>query len=505
VLSSPKRPLLLPVSALAFLAIVSRHSSAADQPQWGEHYSRNMVSTEIGLPDSCDPGTGANVKWTVPLGAQTYSTPIVAGGKVLIGTNNEPPRDARRKGDRTVLLCLNEADGSSCWQLVALKRGGDPYLDWPNVGICSPPTVDGDRVYVVSTRGEVLCLDLNGQANGNQGFQDERHFLVPPDSEPLDVSATDADVLWVFDMVKEVGVYTHDSAHTSILIDGQCLYANTGNGVDNTHRAIRAPEAPSLIVLDKGTGRLVARDGEGIGPRTFHCTWSSPALAEVAGHRAVFYGGADGVCYAFDAWQSAATDTVGKLTRLWRFDCDPTAPKEHIHQYVGNRREGPSTINSMPVYHDGRLYVAAGGDVWWGKTHATLKCLDVASAVGDAGPKELWSYALDERTCSTPAVYNGLVFLADCGGRVHCLDADTGQPCWVHEAGAEIWGSTLVADGKVYVGTHGGELCTLAASKEKKVLATVKLDSMIHGTPTAANGVLYVATMKQLYALAVTR
>ena len=60
----------------------------ADQPQWGEWHSRNMVSGEQGLPVQFDPETGENVKWSVPLGTQTHSSPVIAGGRVLIGTNN---------------------------------------------------------------------------------------------------------------------------------------------------------------------------------------------------------------------------------------------------------------------------------------------------------------------------------------------------------------------------------------------------------------------------------
>ncbi|GAJ06662.1 unnamed protein product, partial [marine sediment metagenome] len=52
--------------------------SADDQPQWGQRYSRNMVSGETGLPDTFDPATGKNIKWVVPLGTQTYSDPAAA-------------------------------------------------------------------------------------------------------------------------------------------------------------------------------------------------------------------------------------------------------------------------------------------------------------------------------------------------------------------------------------------------------------------------------------------
>ena len=62
-----------------------------------------------------------------------------------------------------------------------------------------------------------------------------------------------------------------------------------------------APTAPSLIVLDKKTGRLVASDDARIGPRLLHGQWSSPSLGAVNGRKLVFFGGGDGTCYAFEA------------------------------------------------------------------------------------------------------------------------------------------------------------------------------------------------------------
>jgi len=491
------------ICALFCLLLATTTVSADDQPQWGQRYSRNMVSGETGLPETFDPATGKNIKWVVPLGTQTYSTPIVAGGKVLIGTNNDKPRDPRHKGDRGVLLCLDEKDGSLCWQLVVPKLPNPLYRDWPRVGICSPATVEGDRVYIVSNRGEVMCLDLNGQANGNDGpYKDEGRHMAERGSEPMEVTKTDADIIWLFDMPAVVGIHQHDSAHSSILLHREFLYVNTSNGLDNKHERIPAPDAPSLIVLDKTTGRLAAQEDEKIGPRTFHSTWSSPALGEINGRAQIFFCGGDGVCYAFEALRSTpATGLVEKLKNVWRFDCDSTAPKENVHQYIGNRSESPSNIKSMPAFHGNRVYVTVGGDIWWGKHQAWLKCID-ATRTGDiTDDGEVWSYPLQRHCCSTPSIHDGLVFVADCGRFIHCVDAGTGKPYWTHKTGGEIWGSTLVADGKLYIGTRRGDFLVLDASRNKRVISSIKLDSPIHGTPIAANGVLYVATMKNLYAV----
>ena len=155
----------------------------------------------------------------------------------------------------------------------------------------------------------------------------------------------------------------------------------------------------------------------------------------------------------------------------------------------------------MPVFHNNRIYVAGGGDIWWGKNEAWLKCLD-ATRTGDITTNGLvWSYPLQKHVLSTAAVHHGLVFIADCGRTFHCVDADTGQPCWTHELDGEVWASPLAADGKVYLGTRGGAFYIFAASKEKKVLSTIDLGRPISSTAVAANGMLFVTTMTQLYAV----
>jgi outer membrane protein assembly factor BamB len=513
----------------AGLAVGAVHSDAlaADQPQWGQAWSRNMVSRERGLPDSFDPKTGRNIRWVAKLGTQTHSTPIVAGGRVYIGTNNDEPRDPKHHGDRGVLMCFDEKTGQFLWQLVVPKREEDPYFDWPDTGLSSPATVEGDRVYIVSNRGEVLCLDAHGMANGNDGpFLDEAAHMTPPDNsgappkyvvgadiqpEPLRPLAdgkmlkpgpTDADIIWIFDLVADAGIWPHDGAHSSILIHGDYLYLNTGTGVDNTHKRIRRPDAPSLVVLDKRTGRLVAREEEHIAPNIFHATWSSPSLGKVGGRPLIFFCGGNGVVYAFETVRkSPPPGEVLKLKKVFQFDFDPAAPKTNVHKFNGNRREGPSDIFGMPVFDHGRLYVAGGGDLWWGKNEAWLKCID-ATKTGDITTNGLvWSYPLEKHVMSTPAIYDGMVFIADCGRTFHCVDAQTGKPLWTHEIRGEAWASPYVADGKVYLGTRSDDFYVFAASKEKRLLAELQLGDPISATTTAANGVLYVATMRQLYAV----
>ena len=57
-------------------------------------------------------------------------------------------------------------------------------------------------------------------------------------------------------------------------------------------------------------------------------------------------------------------------------------------------------------------------------------------------------------------------------------------------------------DGKVYLGDDDGDMYIFAHSKEKKLLGQVAMDRPIKGTPVAVNGVLFVVTEGQLFAIA---
>ena len=117
-------------------------SLAADWPMWGGTPSRNMVSSMKGLPTTWDIKTGKNVKWVAELGSQSYGNPTVAGGVVLIGTNNEALRDPKQPGDRGVVMAFREADGEFMWQATFEKLASGRANDWPYQGVASSALVE---------------------------------------------------------------------------------------------------------------------------------------------------------------------------------------------------------------------------------------------------------------------------------------------------------------------------------------------------------------------------
>ena len=374
------------------------------------------------------------------------------------------------------------------------------YDDW-SLGVCSTPTVADHRLYVVTNRDEMLCLDPDGRSHDAE--PDVVRLIAGSDQPAMTTDTNAVGIVWRFDMIteKDVAAWPQDAADCSVLVHGDQVFVCPSNGVNRSHKVVPHPDAPSLIVLDKSTGRLIARDFEQIGHRLFHGEWSSPALGEVNGKTLVFYGAGDGVCYAFDPVPAApaAEGAPGILKSVWRFDVNAAAGRTGDYK---KPLDGPSEIIATPVFHNNRVYVGVGQDPRHGQGRGALACID-ATGTGDITTKGLvWVNTDIDRSLTTVAIKDGILYTADFSGRIFALDADTGHELWRHETNGPIWSSPLVADGKVYVGTDTGELWTFAASRELKILATTKLDSPISTSPIIANGVLYVMTQRWLFAAA---
>jgi outer membrane protein assembly factor BamB len=497
------RIIALAVATLAAAAL------AGDWPHWGGDGARNMVSPARNLPVEFVPGetnddgdidlsTSKNVKWVARLGSQTYGNPTIANGRIFVGTNNDSPRDPRYEGDYGIVLCLDEATGKLLWQLAVPKLAVGNVSDYEFIGICSSPAVDGDRVYLVSTRGEVLCLDVRGMANGNDGpFQDEAQYTAGPGKPPIPQGPTDADIIWRYDLRDELGVFINQAASSSILIVGDRLYVTTSNGRDWTRKHIPAPNAPALICLDRNTGKLLGQDKSGISQRMFLCNWSTPALAKVDGRDLIIFGGDDGWCYAFEP-----EPVDGVLREVWRFDCNP--PHYRIRDgrvMKPSQPNGPSGILATPVFVDGRVFISIGQDPEHGDGPGALSCIDPAHTGDITHTGRVWQNDRIRRSLSTPGIVDGLLFIADFAGFVYCIDAATGEQIWRHDTQGTIWGSILVADGKLYIGTESGDLTILRAGRKPEVISTVHFAGPLYSTPVVANGVLYIATDRHLFAI----
>jgi outer membrane protein assembly factor BamB len=457
------------LSGIAALPLISQ-----DWPMWGGTAQRNMTSATKSLPESWDVKSGKNIKWKVQIGSTSYGNPVVADGKIFLGTNNENPKNPGIEGDKGVLLCFRESDGKFLWQAVTDKLDSGLENDFPDQGVCSSPAVEGKRLYYVSNRGELICLDTEGFMDGkNDGpFQDEAHK-----------GPTDADVIWKLDMMKDLGVYQRNMANSSPVIWEDLVFLETSNGRND--ETVPAPKAPSFIAVNKSTGKVVWQDNSP-GDRILHGQWSSPALGLADGIQQAFFPGGDGWIYGFNA-------RTGE--KLWRFDMNP---KDAV--WPKTRNYGVST----PVFSGGKVLISVGQDPDSGDGIGHTYCIDPAQRGDITESGKVWQYDKINRSISTAAVADGLVYISDFKGLLHCLDVKTGKPYWTFDLMSPVWGSPLVADGKVYLGDADGDIAVLKTGTEMKKISVIDMGNSIFGTPVAANGVLYIMTRSELYAIAMS-
>jgi outer membrane protein assembly factor BamB len=470
----PKR---LALTLLCLLA--ATHAHAAETALWAGSPQRNMVSNETGLPSTWDPKTGEHIKWTAQLGSQSYGGPLIIGGKVLVGTNNQQARNPKLTRDRGVIMAFNQADGAFLWQMTHTKLPAGRVNDWPQQGICSTPFVDGDRAYYVTNRCEVISIDTEGFTDG----QNDGPFTAEPDT-----SAIDGDVIWSYDMIEELDVFPHNLATSSPVVIGDLLFVLTSNGVDEGHVHIPSPLAPSFIALNKNTGELVWEDASP-GENILHGQWANPTYGEIDGKGQVIFPGGDGWVYALDPKN-------GEL--IWKFDCNP---KESVWELGG--RGTRNNLVSTAVFHDNKVYIGVGQDPEHGENMGHFYAID-ATQTGDITESgKIWHWGDENfnRTVSTAAIADGLLYIADLSGFLYCLDAQTGTHYWTYDTFAAIWGSAYVADGKVYIGDEDGDVAILQAGKKLKLLSEINMGSAIYTTPVAKNGVLYIVSRNTLFAI----
>jgi outer membrane protein assembly factor BamB len=548
-----------------------------DHVMFGGAPDRNMVNMVDRLSHEFPKGEGADesrilgsrVKWRESLGGTSWGGPIVAGGKVFVGTNNENPRNDRDRGkgsddekgapiDKGILMCFDEKTGKFLWQMVHDKLEGGQVNDWPRAGVCSTPVVDGNRVYYASNRCEVVCLDVNGFYDGNDGFQKEKYQ-----------EKTDGDVVWSYDMIGELKVLPHNMTACSPLIVGDLLFIVTANGVDENHKNIPFPEAPSFICMSKKSGKIIWKSNAP-GLSIMHGQWSNPAYAVIKGKPQVIFPGGDGWLHAFEP-------ETGKP--IWRFDANPKDSKYEL----GGKGTKSDFIGTPVVYKD-RVFIGTGQDPEHLEGIGHFWCIDPAGKEGDISPDlvtdaakfppptkpnpnsgAVWHYGgadnrpfakrdyMFSRTMSTACIIDDVVYISELAGYIQCLDAKTGKKFWQLDLKSNIWGSCYYVDGKVLVANEDGDLyifkhdknpqvmdesdegskAAVVAEKKAKaegkddadvrkatrdardeaavamrdkvkakyLLQRVEVGESIQGTPAMANGVLYIQTLKSLYAV----
>ncbi|MCX7006048.1 MAG: PQQ-binding-like beta-propeller repeat protein [Kiritimatiellaeota bacterium] len=493
-----------------------------------------------------------NIKWVARVGSKTFGSPVVSQGKVFLGTQGTPSTNAS-------IVCLDEQTGNELGRFICRRPQGRGET-W---GVCSTPTIEGDRLYFVSPYVEAVCVDLNS-------------WLKAPAS--TSVADFEKHVVWRYDMEEKLHSVVDHAASCSPLVHGDVVYVCTGNGRFKNKKQPFYPLTPSLVVFNKRTGQLVARDDEQLGEQTWRGQWASPSLALVNGKPQILFAGGNSICYAFepvdpavqvapDRWitnvlrgpivsfidvenkdtggltpveyaakfsplapgqkpalplefrfanripqvtpvdsiPTAQVPDVPLLKKIWWCDCMSQAYRNapfYSHQYKGDGKPHPCDIISTPVFYRNRVYVAIGGDPNHGlqNSRGDLVCLDPTKTGDITRSGIIWSYDKLNATLTTMAITDGLVFVIGENSVVHCLDADTGQCYWTYELKSD---RGLLSSALVVAdGKVFVGKSILAASKTLKVLCALDTKTTTSSsTPCVANGALYIVHGKWLWAV----
>ncbi len=486
---------------------ISPSLSADDWPMFGRSPNRNAVSFEKNLPgwwqfetrDAGDQVTQAakNIKWSAKLGKRSAGEVVVANGLVWVGTNNRQPRDPLLKQAAPVLMCFREKDGQFLYQYVTKIPGDDQFVAFKSTPHNSAPMSEGDRLWFTTVIGEVVCLDVGPLTRGQRMARE----------------------VWKLDMRKDLGVCPSSSFCSEIswptcsisLPYKDFIYVQTGNGPEDWNQLITSPNAPSLICLDKRTGKVIWSDNSP-GKQIMDGQFSSPLVFEIEGQSQVVVPMGDGWVRSFDG-------LTGKL--LWQFDANPKdIPRDLKSGHWNN-------LIATPVLYNQRIYLATGKRTYYPFRTGPgwIYCLDPKKrgdisfeTVGNDGRVQanpnsgmIWRFGgadakknhIFSGTVGNLAIHEGLLVAADENGYVDCIDASTGKLCWKHDVRMGIETTPLIVGGKVYVAAEA-TVYLFALSKEKKLLGVIETENLVHVSPIAANGSLFLATHDTLYSIAGT-
>ena len=398
----------LPLLLLAATALAAS-SPSFDWPQW-QGPSRDAISKEQGLLQEW-PKEGPPLAWKIKGLGGGYSAPSIAAGRIF-GLSTREGKD--------VVWALAEADGKEQWA-TPLAPAATQRMPQGQEGPGCTPTVDGDRLYVISDVGELACL-----------------------------GASDGKIIWQRSFTRDFGGRAPTwSYRESPLVDGDRVICTPG-GTDAT-----------IVALDKSTGKLIWKcqvpdgsaggAGGAGGPRGFggRSGFGGSGAAYASAIAVDFEGERQYVQLTAKALVGVAASD-GKL--LWRYD------------KPANR----NAINcSTPIYHDGFVFASSA----YGAGGGVVKLSKDAS--GGIKAEEVWFSRKMQNHHGGVILSNGFLYGAaggNEGGALVCLDFKTGKVMWdEREDERAPKGAIALADGRLYYRTENGTVLLIEPDPKQYV------------------------------------
>ena len=350
----------------------------------------------------------------------------------------------------------------------------------------STPIVWGNRIFLTQALegGKRRALMAFDRADGTRLWQHDVPCDVVetthPQNPPCSASPiTDGTAVYAY--LGSSGVLACDFAgkvlwHRDL---GPVLH-KWGNGCSpvlykNLLIVVHGPGEPMfLTALDKATGATVWKQAETAINSPIFGSWSTPVIVRT--------GDRDELIMPLPG------DRIGGDGEIKGYD--PATGKE-LWKCIGLGTE----VYAMPIVSDaGDLVVAISGHN--GPTMAVRP-----GGNGDVTETHrVWrTTEKNPQRIGSGIVHQGRLYLADANGIVECIDALTGTPIWKERVGGNLWGSMLLAGGRLYVTSLEGETFVLAASPTFELLGKNSIPEPTYAAPAVSDGELYLRTYQHLY------
>ncbi len=338
--------------------------------QWRPE-NRTGVSSETGLLKSWPPN-GPDLIWSVSNLPKGYSSPSF-GNNLIYLTGNEDKND--------FLVAIDPA-GSIKWKTSYGTAWNQSYPE----SRCTP-TVEGEKVYVSSGSGEIVCF------NGLSG-----------------------EIIWSQNASQLYkGTFGEWGIAESLIIDGDKLYFTPGG-----------PET-TVVALDKNTGTLIWKSAS----INDSPSYVSPVLIESNGIKMIVNVLLRNII---------AVNTVDGSV-LWKIDHTEALDSKKSKEVWG---DAPLIKCVTPLYSNGKIYVTGGYE----HGGIMLKLSDDCKSVSVEWTDEVLDVHHGGVVLVDGFIY-GSNWLSNSNGNWCCIDWNSGKK--MYEERWKCKGSVIAADGMLYV------------------------------------------------------
>lgn len=376
-----------------------------DWPQW-RGPERDGISAEKGLLKQW-PAAGPKQVWSISNLGEGYGSLSIQGERIFVqGTTRSA----------SVVYSLNRADGKTVWTASLGPKVDEGRGNGPR----STPTIDGDRIYVLTENGDLACL-----------------------------RAKDGSRVWSRNILRDFGGDNPKwLISESPLIDGnRVIVSPGGNGA-------------GIVALDKMSGKTI---------------WAAKELSDEAGYSSCIIEDVGGVRTIMNFTSSAAVGvraSDGKV--MWRHTkaanrtANCTTPVFHNNKVFFSSAYDTGAVlldlsarggevQAREVYFTRDMMNHHGGVVLvngylYGFSNSILTCLEFATG------KKMWSARSVGKGSLTYA--DGMLYLFGENNSVALAEAtpsgynekgrftvqDQGRPSWAHP---------VVAGGRLYIRNQG--------------------------------------------------